>query len=286
MATQKVTLFFTDGGEQGWSESYYKDAASSAVIEEPVGDFGNSPLSHLQGMRRRTMGRSFKLLYARISNEEIRNDARFHAFDVGLQPGLCALPGKAAADDEQVFDAVNVRLSNAGGTTRRSFLLRGLPGGAITQDRSVSANYLAILNNNLRSELVQGGWSIKQTTLAAGVAIQNITIRPDGRSLLIVPALGVEGAAAGLTINVKGISSLMAYADGKWRIDRMDGINIITKPRLRRVIGTYPAAGPGVVQLATAALAPIATVQFLKATRKDTGRPSYVPRGRRSVRRN
>ncbi len=133
MATFKVTLFI-ESGRNGWTENWYRTG-----VDNP--NQYNDALFGAAGLifkRRSCLADSCFLRYVRSSNTDATRDAAFNQFPGQLGRGLLANAG-AAVTIEQVFDAVNCRVS-AGFTRWRSWLCRGIPAGAITGGNIVAAS--------------------------------------------------------------------------------------------------------------------------------------------------
>lgn len=283
MARIKLNFFFDDDAQQGWSETYWMEAANIDAIFEGAGAGGVSRLEALVLGRRNVLGRSYFLRFVRGSDDAVLRDSRFAAYRAGPAQGLARIGTLTKAQDEQVFDAVNLRLSAASPTARRSFLMRGLPGGSIDATRQVSASFQTMIVSQFRAALLSTSCCIKQTEFLTPFGVAAIAVRPDNRSLTITLAEANIEIVAGSIVKLSDVPQL-AYAKGLWRVkESVNGLTITTFPRKRRVIGTYPANGGAFLSRATINLRPIIDVQTLAATRKDTGRPSYVPRGRQSA---
>src|SRR5262249_27630327 len=71
MARIKLNFFFDDEAQQGWSETYWVEAANlDAIFQIPPGAFA-SKVGSLALARRQVLGRSYFLRYIRASDDEV-----------------------------------------------------------------------------------------------------------------------------------------------------------------------------------------------------------------------
>jgi hypothetical protein len=285
MGMQKATLFFDDNFQQGWTETFYTTADSPQAVLGTGGDWGSGRMGDLIGARRNVLGRAYYLRYARVSDESVRGDSLFEAFTDGQAKGRANLGNGTPINDEQVMDAINLRLGTADGKGRRAFLLRGLPYLSINQERKVAQTYKDLLDGQLGVQLTNGVWQIRRKTVPIWIEIVSISTTNNGRGLNVSTAGAPVGLAENTVIRIKGTNPFMSNTEGEWRIDRVQGNGFLTKPRLKNIVGVLNTPNVGKYAVVVPVLNNITQFQVLQATRKATGRPSYVPRGRRSVRR-
>lgn len=276
MADFRVTLFF-EYFRNGWSETYYRTAADSltALTESGI----------LVTRRRSMLNRESSVKYVRVSNVDSQRDARFRALQ-GVTGRGTAGQGRRAFDEvasEEVYDAVNLRLF-ATDQAWRSLLIRGLPTEAFDEDgRLKPASQFITASDDFLTLLTQS-YSIRKFGYSDAVELTAVGI-VTRKLATISTGAAIPGVAVGSIVNIRGADGV-SNLNGNWRIQPPVGASpyrVYAKQLnqlgsytgssglVRRIIFTYPAITHGVI---------------VGNSSRKTGRPSYLPRGKRSVRRS
>lgn len=265
--SNKVTLFFRSNSGYGWTETYYY-IGSGGVAE--------SVTAVLASRRKAILSDDCALDHARISTAFARDPVYFN---LNLQGGFNGeWPGPSNAD----FVALLINLhSNAGGFGR--VFLRGVPDAFINANEfQPDTNYLTKLTqweNFLENPNI---WGV-QSTLSAGAkpkyAINTLTpILPRGYTFLSQELVANEGDV----IRVHG-ASVPGFNGEKTIIKKED---ITTTFKWTVGGGSPPVANPVTDTVYVTKLiynyVGIVLARQARVTRRNTGRPFGMRRGRQS----
>lgn len=272
----RVIHAFRSTNYGGWSEVYYFAGADAAAAMTA----GRA----LASLRRRCLNAFSSLNYVRVSNVDTARDALFHAYlgesgvgdagqDWGEEEGRSAEPSQVA---------VNVRLF-AGATGWRSMLVRGIPDTALDRTGNLrqGTHFLTALRrwaNGVKT------MSLQKTGYGAQVVISAVTLIA-GRLHTIITDAPIVGLDARNLIQISRYSGVSNIA-GTWRIRvGLAGNSYMLYPKLRLNAGTYPTP-LATARAVTYTYPAITDYDVIGTTTRRTGRPLYLPRGRRSVQRN
>lgn len=269
------TCFFKSG-TYGWSESFYtvKDDHTAAIAR--MRGYKNS--------RRTVLNRDAFITYIRVSNIGAPNDSGVEYYAAADGRGQFG----NAAEGEQPYDGLLIRLEGTP-ASRRMFILRGMPRGQITSEgvyeptdafRNRMANFIGQVRGFLEFGEAEDPLRIRRRVGGDRYGISALTVVVGNNRAINVTA---EGALwppdAGASIRVTQVES-MARVNRIWRVRAVATQSITTFPRRTRVIGTYE--GGGLVTIMSTSLVNITGGTPQRGVRRDTGRPSDSPRGRRS----
>lgn len=275
-ANYRVTVFL-ESQDQGWTENFYRVTAER-------GELFRSAKNYIEE-RRKILSRFSYVTHFRISDADVIRDADFFTYAGESGRGLGPATNPASTGDEITNAAVNLRLF-AGPTKWRNLLLRGLPQDAIrvnSEGSFVSSQFqeaVAKLVLKIRAEgfsiqtKVVGAESLITATTFLNSRLTHITTQPN--------ILGLNTNNQRIRIR---LSSGVANLDGVYRVVRVEAAptyRVYSKQKKQQ--GTY-LADSGLAGLLTYEYVAITDGVVVGATTRRTGRPSYKPRGRRSVQR-
>lgn len=272
MADYRVTFGFeTYNG--GFTENWYITQASRPEVMVRAKKLWLARLDFLSD--------KYYQPWIRICDVNAERDA--DVFGYSFSSGIGVAPS-SGAEDEVERAAINCRVFS-GSTRWRSWLIRGLPTGAVLwQGGGMVINPAwTATTNTFRSLLATDGWALRRSALSDARTVTTYTT--SGRMLI------------GITIN--------AAAPGTWlagRVIKIGGcINVAGLNANWRIIDVGPTAtafalGPhrkptigdeipinAVARLVTYSYPAITNSAFINVTSRKSGRPLFVPRGRRSV---
>lgn len=274
MPAYKVTYSFSQG-QGGWTETVYKETPGS---HEDV----QLQAVALGELRRAFLSHEASIDYIRTSIPGRPRDAAFYSYPGNSGQGNIHSQNSRA---EPRAVATNARVF-AGPTRWRSWLLRGLPDVALraSGDLAAAGPYLAGLRAWGRG-LVAGGWALQQTNVAGLVQITAISTVLNRLNFVTTNAQ-LAGVTEGSVVRIEGITSV-SNINGNWRIRLAAGavapFNYYVRPHPALVLGE-PSVNQGFMRLVSFTYPGITDMDIIGVTKRDTGRPLYLPRGRRSAR--
>jgi hypothetical protein len=272
MPDYKVSLFFTMG-RQGWSEHYYQT--------------GNDPVSvralalNLVKARGGMLTASTRIPYVRVSDEAIAGDAR-----VTTNPAFSPIVGAVPIIGDLAWTGMLVRME-ATDIYRRSMILRGIPDNvadASNPDGPLVGDLLERFNV-YRDRLKNDTWQMRATNRGVGFE----------RKRVISVSFSNVTHALTLTVNAHG------YAQG----DQIRLSNFRLNPKLNRVffvdvvtaVNSFAVivpelqdwdplkySGTAFVRKHGVLYPDIAETSFVRFSKRDTGRPFGLTRGRARAR--
>lgn len=276
MANFRVSLFI-EWGKQGWTENFYLDASDRVKAEQVAGA--------LVQARRPLLSKTANVAYARVVVPGPPRDASFFSYGAFLGSGGWPVNAETtAAGDEISQAAVNCRVF-AGPNVWRSWLVRGLPQEAIDHSSPVAfvtPIYRAALVTFFQF-LFANGFQIRSQNLGANAIVDAVTFIANKLSTLTfvgaIPAGVVPGSVIQLAYGV-GVSNF----NGTWRVLATASPALRVYSKIKQQLGTYIAQS-AVGRLVTYTYGAMTALSVVGPTSRRTGRPSYQPRGKRSVQR-
>lgn len=271
----KVIHAFRSTNYGGWTEVYYwsgEDAAAAMTAAR-----------ELAQLRRRCLNVFSNIAYVRVSNTDRQRDALFHAYLGDSGQGTC---GQDWGEEEGLVSeptqvAVNVRLFS-GPTGWRSMLVRGVPDTALTSSGDLAQGTPFI--TGLRA-WANGCKRFAIQKIQHGVAsVINAMTLVSGKLHQIITDAPIAGIPPGRLIYISRYSGVSNLA-GLWRIRVGMGNNqYMVYPKARLNAGTYPTP-TATANAVTYQYPAISDYEIIGVTSRRTGRPIYLPRGKRSVQR-
>jgi len=281
MADYRATLFFeaaAAGGGVGWSESWYRIAATHNDVVGPLND--------LKEKRRGCLSANWRIRYGRISDLDKPRDALPLAYGPGDSEGLLGVPGPLAdpTPRAQYYDAVYARATTVGYAHRRSIHLRGISSDAILPSGQIDDTAIWFARFDLfRTYLLSSDWMIRFQS-GGGVVNGIFVVEPtpaETRSVRLIHPTGWTGLTPGDDLLLSGASAGYPI-NGVWRVRQAIGVNLDTYPKRRNV--DFPGSGVVTVNVKNLfyLLGEIASIEVIRGVSKKTGRPFGLPRGRRN----
>lgn len=267
MAVIRANFFFKIG-ENGWTETFY---STKPTLEGALAD------AWIAGRKLRDMKASDCEWFAyRVSDDEVKGDSLLESVPMAARFNQRAGLGTMNA----AWDAAEIRLE-AGTMKRRVYAARGLEdncfqGGAFLYTGNLAAKYPAF-----QAEMISGKWGIRaQSTLAPRIIISQFAAGP-GTTLLVLTTATPHNLE----------TNDMAYVGGPDRTGLLRGFYRVIKVDantlwIRSAAVINLLVGLFYIRKVTYAVVPFDKCSdVLRAGKRDTGRPSFGPRGRRSARR-
>ena len=278
MALVKHTLFF-EAGKHGWSESYYLTAVSAAGSE--------ATLNQLAEIRRQCLVPAVAITGIRASVDGYPPDSLLA--EVNL-PGQLRNNAGVAFVAAPYYAAALVRLDTppiapTGQVLRRNLLLRGIPRdiltatGAWAENQSFQDFRFAVLRFIERDALPLG-YSLRRKVYGTSRTVNSVS-NYGTRQLRIITTLPL-GVAPRTRIQVFFATGTRGV-NGIHVIDSINDVEIVTRPLKRAPLITAGATF-GVVYPITFETIQWNRVTIPRSTRKATGRPFSLSRGRAAVR--
>lgn len=268
--------FFLEQGKQGWTESWYKDG------DKPANAMAQAEA--LSILRVRILQRGALLNKIRISVPGAPRDAEFKAYSDASSTGQYG--AAVNSEDREAQVSINVRLF-AGDATWRTWMVRGVPADAIDNiagKSTVQPIYEAILRNFV-TQVAAGSWALRKSGYGASNRVLSI-VQLSGKLQTVTTVDNLAaGIVAGAVVNLRGGTGV-SNINGNWRVRAVLGLTSFSVwPKITRQYGDLDA-GSLDVRLVTQTYPSITAGTPIGVTTRRTGRPSYLPRGRRSVRRS
>lgn len=284
----KATWIFKDvqDGRAGWCEEFYIPGGQPRDVNEALTNSGYPPA------RAALMPTGYTLQAVRVSTvppytgDNPRGLSSLFFFRGGGVTGTYPLTNLNPDDpSEEPYDALKVRFEGA--VSRRIFLLRGLP-TTITAKVSSYNEPGSWINrfNTWLSAIKTMNAQIRKAGAGAFIPASLVTVGADGKSLLMTFDAGVAGPinalASGAYVRVSGVTG-MNYVNHLWRV-KTAGNNVLkTYPGRVQLVGE--PGGVSGVQIVTYTYDPITNGDAQEGTKRSTGRPFDLLRGKRQARR-
>lgn len=307
MPAHKITLSFastvgapgTSGARAGWTESWYDP--NNGDLPTAV----RKANAYVQ-KRRGLLTSGWTVEFVRVSTLDVNNNPLRRGTLVNILPanGFGRYNIVAVGNDEQPYDAQIVPVNSFSGATRK-FLMRGIgndvinAGGRFLNPPPYIAafqNWLGFING-LGVDGVFGPLAIKlRSKTAEGIVTQVYTTVQGGvpgtprtpAIQLTITNIPPNVIAVGNTIVLRnmGVSGL----NGSWLITQTAIVGgtglVLLAPKRRTVINNIPVGGQpstGSFTTYSYSLDNIVLASPGNGTSRRTGRPSLLPRGRRSI---
>lgn len=285
----KVVLFFkeTQNTRGGWTETFYASGSNLQDLNLAIANGALLPA------RAALMPSDFTLLQLRVGTvppyapDNPRGATSTHLFRNGGVIGNYPPGDRDPADlSEEVYDALKIRLES--GVTRRIFLMRGLPTEVTT--KSEGYNPGGPWRTRFESWAVEFNKiaQIRRVTYPTPIPIATVTINQGGKGLLLTfdPVLDgvISAIIPGTLVKTAGIVG-GNFVNHLWRTTP----SILTPHSLQLSPGRVNLVGTlsgGTLSVATVSYVANQFVTAFQGTKKATGRPFDVLRGRRSARRS
>lgn len=306
MARNRVVLTFsgTPGGPfvslAGWSETFWRDVDEStdALLNAIVGVPPAPPtIAYLQ-RRRELLTPGWRIdgvkVYPITGGRVVSAAALVGASNKGLFNVV------DAGEEQQPYDRLLWKMVSAGGHSR-SCRLGGISGAVVDPGGNYEGGPFAfgssVFDDRLRLDffpmLIAAQFGLRFTTVSAPFVVNNIetdnaVIAGASDRTPVVVVSGDQSAVfpAGRVIRISGATS-PARANGQWTVDSVSVVGGETRFRLRpkrglKVVGVYES-GALVVSI-TYSVAAMTGGTPIRGVSRKVGRPSGLPRGRRSRR--
>jgi hypothetical protein len=275
--TFQGTMFFTHG-VQGWSETWYSDKGDAPTA---FASFKNVALT-----RTKMLSAQAFLTFLRVSDIALRGDATVQSFD-----GTTTDKDAYTATSDVVGVGWYARFQS-GSLYRRSLFLRGEPDDSFKLASNLSqyrdarpSPAFSQAFDTFVSTLTQEGWGLRVLKRDAGnpsLGVRDVTLEVGGtlRYILDVPdANFAEG------------SRIVLYKLNKLYPELVGRAQIKTKIATTYVLHTHAAGSPiatykggALVRQEVLIPGPITSGFLIRPAIRQTGRPSYLTRGRRRSR--
>lgn len=266
MALKKTTLFWVDGRNNGWSNSFYSDFGGTTLT---------TPTRALQmaALMCKMMGEGTRLTYIRESFDSIKGDG--FLYEVPAVAGYAGVVGKPM---EAAPSCVLVYMGNLAWTRKKAIYQHAIwdtriTGGAL----AVPAGY-ATAQTDWFNELLTG-WGYKGKTGDTTVAISAV-VADAGNTLKITTGADVfPGPYDGrrVQVRVSGITSIPKIKN-PLIVRPLDARNCITKRQF-----SNPVLAAGQLVFSTYGFFPAEKVVAERATSHKVGRPFRPQAGGRSL---
>lgn len=278
----KITYFFSGGGKAGWTEGFYITASDLAnALTLATGAFVPKRLALLHP--------NYRLDEVRVSDDSPSKlrDSLVKAYNGASGKGTYPILGgdiNKAEDSEQAWDALLCR-SEAGADTRRAYDIRGLPRNVVDGNGvySPEAIWVTRFNQFSLTFLAAPQFLLKRRTYGAVQQVPGISILDGGKGVMLtfqgaVPAGFVRDAR----IQLQGFAGTLNL-NQIWRIQNVNGLEVTTYLRPKKILWG-PTTLLGTARTVGAEYAALTSLIPERGVKRDTGRPSGEPVGRRKAR--
>ncbi len=290
MATVRVQYQFVDTSDSisnGWTENFYYSASDAPAALNVVGSLPRVNL------RTAVMGADYRLTQIRCVTVGMRNDVAVQSYTPAQGQGKFTTGDSEMFNSEQPWDALLWRLTSISGFNR-SFLMRGIPTGIFQDTFSIGTAQPAYLNNmSLLANYIGGtghasNFQLRHLTYPANVPCANVAIVNGNRALqFTVTAPAPPWLVAKALVRMRGITTVATNPNHLWRVQDVTviaGSPTVTLFPGRRTMYGIPT-GPIVVDQVTPQFDFLSNMVGVRGTKKSTGRPPALLRGRALVRR-
>lgn len=278
MAQYQGTMFFT-WGSLGWSETWW-------AVNKPNAENALDSLNLVVLARSALLGKWAQIIQARVSNPTVRGDSLAVSYRGAAIPQLAASADAAHTGWLCRFQA--------GDLHRRALVLRGQPDSVFTLTSTVNPDQarptagFSIAFNDYVTTLRNQDWGLRHIDDAnPEVRVSNITTWADGATIKYrVDMSPNPGWAPDDTVQfygVRGDDALRLDFRGRHQVQ----IASIVDPGVfdLRTIGNAVSAasyqGGATGRKISYAVTEVSRGSILRIAKRDTGRPSDLPRGRR-----
>lgn len=270
---------FIESGQKGWTENFWLEASTPLAALDVLKSYVTQ--------RRKLLSQYSSVKYLRVVNPDPTRDAVFFSYLGSTGAGTDAIINDDVGD-EQIDAAINVRMTSAAGKWR-NLLYRGLAQSAIHHffgGGVVNPDWGAKFNANVRPVLVNSEFRIKVKTVGAPQSIASITLAT-ARVTRFTTNFPLDPVpAAGSQIEIRDVLEA-SNVNGVYQFQRPGDLPNTYHVRLKgRQITGVPNVAAATARVVIPTYSAITDTQTINVTSRQTGRPSYQRRGRRSARRS
>jgi hypothetical protein len=286
--TVKATFFF-EGGDEGWSETYFHSSATPALFFG-AGDGTVTPASPaglLLGIRLGLVHPYYSCKHVRASQLGSPRTVLVYdlpaAYSFGTFPAPAAGPGAA-----EVYSSLLVNLGD-GGAHRKRLYMGGLPDRIISGPQNYAPTGTWITRfNALRALIVGGSYQLISRPPVAGASnVTSFVVSASGLGAQVTP---VPAGAPAVGVPFVALLRGMRYPRG-WGgahpavVQVIGGVNTVVIGPLRKTHVSSPVwdvFSGGTIENYVTVANTIVSVVDQKIVSRRRGRPFGVPRGRRA----
>jgi len=302
--TFKVDYIFADQTDlvpaAGWTETFYIAGTSLGNVLTTVKAVPDT------NARLALLANTYALAEIRVSDVFALRDSQVYIVPNGMGVGQYPSPGHPTPGEdvsEQPWDGLLVQMQDVAFKSRRSFPLRGLPVGVITQNFQYQANN-AVWNPAFQAWVARhtaspGGpapltpYLLQQRNFTPVASPTTIAVGPDGRSLIITWSGGVPAAiiaalnptpptAVNPFISIRNCFGA-DHVNTIWKIASLTLPNTLTTYPHRRQLFGNPGGTP-LIAIVNYNYPGIAYMTPLRGMKRSTGGPFARLHGRARTR--